>query len=40
MVFTLAYEWIKVKYVRVNKANSVLAKVESLVEVPYVESSF
>ena len=33
--------WIyKVKYVRINKANSVFDKEGSLVEVPYVKPSF
>ena len=33
--------WInEMKYVRMNEADSMFAKVDSLVEVPYVEPSF
>ena len=39
-VYTIAYEWMKMKYVRMNEADSVFAKVDSLVEVLYVELSF
>jgi len=37
MVFTLAYERNKVKYVWINEAGSLFAKEGSLVEVPYVD---
>ena len=34
------YEWMKIKYVWMNEADSVFAKGSSLVEAPYVEPSF
>ena len=37
MVFTLAHELNEMKYVWMNEADTVFAKEESLVEVPYVE---
>ena len=37
---TLAHEWNEMKYVWMNEIDSVFAKEDSLVEVPYVESSF
>ena len=40
MVFTLAYERIKMKYVWMTEADSVFSKEGSLVEVPYIEPSF
>ena len=40
MVFTLAHEWDEMKYVWINEADSVFAKNDSLVEVPYVEPFF
>ena len=39
-MFKLAHEWNKMKYVWMNEANSLFAKVDSLVEIPYVEPSF
>ena len=39
-MFTLAYEQNEVKYKWTNEADSMFAKEVSLVEVPYVESSF
>ena len=39
-MFTLAYELNEMKYVWMNEANSVFDKQGSLVEVPYVETSF
>ena len=36
----LVHERIKMKYVRMNEADSVFAKEGSLIEVPYVEPSF
>ena len=40
MVFTLAYERNKVKYVWINEADSVFSKEGSLVNGPYVEPLF
>ena len=39
-MFTQAHELNEIKYVSMNKADSVFAKENSLVEVPYVEPSF
>ena len=39
-VYTLAYEWNEMEYIWINEADSVFAKADSLVEVPYVEPSF
>ena len=39
-MFALAYEWIEMKYEWMSEADSVFAKEGSLVEVPYVETSF
>ena len=38
-MFTLAYEWNKMKYVWMNEAESVFSKEGYLVEVPYVDPS-
>ena len=37
---TLVYERMKMKYVWMNEEDSVFVKEGSIVEVPYVESSF
>ena len=39
-MFILAHESNETKYVWMNEADSVFAKADSLVEVPYVEPSF
>ena len=39
-MFTLVFEWKKMKNVWMNEADSVFVKGDSLVEVPYVEPSF
>ena len=38
-MFTLDYEWMKMKYVWMNEAESVFSKEGYLVEVPYVDPS-
>ena len=40
MVVALVYEWMKMKYLWMNEADSVVAKGGSLIEVPYVDPSF
>ena len=39
-MFKLDYEWNEMKYVWTNEADYVFDKVDSLVEVPYVEPPF
>ena len=39
-MFILAYKWNEIKNVWTNEADSMFAKAESLVEVPYVKPSF
>ena len=39
-MFTLAHEWNAMKYIWINEADSIVAKADSLVEVPYVEPWF
>ena len=40
MLFTLAHEWNEMKYVWMNEADFVFAKLDFLVEVPYIDPSF
>ena len=40
MVFTLAYELNEMKYVWMNELGSVFSKEGSLIEVPYVATTF